>query len=137
MYGYITASNQHLPDTFDLAPWETLDTLTGYLIGYCRANPQASLAQAVFQLTEAMKEGRLTSAATPERVGRGDMQVIIYPDVVRRIQQRLTDARLFSATISGEFDQTTSDALMAWQRANDLEPSGVPDQQTLHAMFRR
>lgn len=137
VYGYITGSNQHMPDTFDLAPWETLDTLTGYLVGYCRANPRASLAQAVFQLVQAMKDDRLVSASAPERVGRGDRQVIIYPEVVRRLQQKLLDAGHLSTQPSGEFDKATSDALMVWQRANGLEPSGVPDQQSLHAMFRK
>lgn len=137
VYGYITASNQHSPGTFDLAPWESLETLIGYLAGYCKANPRVSLAQAVFTLLHALQPGRLTESDTPEQVARGEQRTIVYPSIVRRVQSLLHDQGLYAGDASGQFDKATSDAVVAYQKREKLTVTGIPDQPTLHAMFRR
>lgn len=136
VYGYITAANQHSPETFDLAPWESLETLTGYLVGYCKANPKVSLAQAVFTLVHALTPGRLTESDTPEQVARGEQRAIVYPSIVRRLQSYLRDQGLYAGDASGQFDKATSDAVVAHQKREKLTVTGIPDQATLHSMFR-
>jgi len=136
IYGYLTASNQFQSDTFDLAPWENLDTLALYLDSYCQANPDTSFAQAMFNMTRALTDARLKTPSNPQQIGNAERQLVVYQEVVQRVQQKLTELAHFKGEANGIYDEATRDALNTYQSANQLEVTGLPDQPTLHKLLR-
>ena len=56
---------------------------------------------------------------------------------MKRAEQVL-DARDFDpGLVDGVYDQATADAITAFQEANGLSVTGLPNQQTLFALFVR
>jgi hypothetical protein len=136
IYGYLTGANRFSAETFDLAPWETLETLSGYLVSFCTQNPQTTFAQAVFNMTSALAANRLQQASNPEQLGADGKQLIVYQEVVRRVQAELKSQNFYSKDIDGVFNEETLNALKEYQTKNELSVTGLPDQPTLHRMFR-
>lgn len=137
VYGFLTATNKWTPDTFDLVAWEDLETLTSYLYGYCRENPEMRFAQAVFQLSEALYADRVTEALTPVEAKVGDDSVVTYPSALKRAQSRLQAAGYAQVDANGVFDEKTEVALRSYQKAQGLKETGLPDQATLYKLLRQ
>ncbi|MCP5153397.1 MAG: peptidoglycan-binding protein [Ectothiorhodospiraceae bacterium] len=138
VYGYLTSFNQFAPDTFDVAPWEDLETLVDYLVAHCERQPDQSFAQAVFQLAEALKVSRLTVPSTVIEATSGGNRVRIYEAVLRRAQEALVArGHLAADGVTGMYDEPTRAALTAFQTAARLTVTGLPDRFTLHQLLRR
>lgn len=60
--GYLTATNEHLPDTNDISGGASLDELLGWLDNYCRTHPIKNLASAAGQLVLYLHPGRKQQA---------------------------------------------------------------------------
>ncbi|MDL2358049.1 MAG: peptidoglycan-binding domain-containing protein [Pseudomonadota bacterium] len=138
VYGYLTAMNQSSPDTFDLAPWQDLNTLTNFLIEYCGKNPRTSVGQAVFNMTAALKPMRAKSASAPVRLGPKGGSVVVYADVITRIGQALKAKGFYKGPLDSnkpQFSDEMSQALKAFQARNKLAQTGLPDQFTLFRLF--
>lgn len=134
--GYMTAQNQHLKDTFDLSSWETIDTLAGYLAGYCEKHRDQSFFLAAASLVNALYPQRVRISSPVMEIGEKGKTVHLYDEVVKRIRSQLADAGLLKGSDGGQFDSATRDAIRAFQKKQGLEASGIPDQQTLHRLFR-
>lgn len=139
IYGFLTADNKASEETFDLVAWEDLETLTSYLHGYCKRNPEAKFAQAVFQLGEALRADRITSATSPIQIGTDEASVFVYQTMIGRIQDRLRELGHLQQDQpdgSSTWDEATEAALKAFQASEELTVSGLPTQLTLHHLFR-
>ncbi|WP_072619517.1 peptidoglycan-binding protein [Spirulina major] len=55
-------------------------------------------------------------------------------DVVKELQERLTDFGYYDGEISGSYDAATETAVQAFQAENDLEPTGIFDLNTFEAL---
>ncbi len=139
LYGYLTGLNQTNADTFDLAPWQDLNTLTNYVIEYCRKNPQLTLAQSVFAMTSAMSEKRLTRETKPLSIVVNQRTYVLYRDTVARIIAALQKTGYYKGPAPGEPSWTpeVSAALKAFQAKRKLKATGEPDQMTLHELLQR
>lgn len=140
LYGYLTAMNQTTPQTFDLAPWQDLNTLTNFVVEYCGKNPRTSVGQAVFNLTSALKPKRLQTASSPTRIGPKDQSVILYGEVINRMAQALKAQGFYKGPVGAakpQFTDELSRALKAFQGRNKLPQTGIPDQFTLFRLFER
>lgn len=137
LYGYLTAVNQATPNTFDLATWQDLNTLTNFVIEYCRKNPGTSFAQAVFNMTAALKPARLTSVAQPVRFVHNNKPYILYDEVLGRIGQALKAKGFYKGALPAKpvFNKELSEAISRFQASNKLPATGGPDQFTLFKLF--
>jgi hypothetical protein len=138
MYGYITAMNQTSPDTFDLAPWHDLNTLTNFVVDYCARNPRTSFGQAVFNLTSALAPKRLKSASAPIRLRRDGTSFVMYAEVLTRMAGALKAKGLYKGPVAADKPEFTDDlarAVKAFQARNRLRQTGIPDQFTLFRLF--
>jgi murein L,D-transpeptidase YcbB/YkuD len=138
LYGYMTAMNQTTAATFDLAPWQDLNTLTNFLVSYCAKNPKTTYAQAVFNMTSALKPKRLKSASQPLTLRRDGKSFILYADVLARMAQALKARGFYSGPVEGNKPQYTDElakAVKAFQARNKLPETGLPDQFTLFRLF--
>jgi hypothetical protein len=129
--GFITYANQQEKDTFDLTPWQSTELLMSAVANHCRQNPEKSFHQSAYQVLQSIKSGRLTSKSEPVSATVADQSVVLYADIIRRLQQRLKLRGLLTGDPTGIYDKETIDAVREFQRAKKLPETGLPDQMTL------
>jgi peptidoglycan hydrolase-like protein with peptidoglycan-binding domain len=56
------------------------------------------------------------------------MEQKVDPAVVKEVQQHLTAIHEYQGEINGKLDQVTINAVQAFERAQDLEPDGIIDE---------
>jgi len=135
--GFLTASNQNREETFDLAPWRNTRTLITMLGSFCDQNADMRFGEATARLAGSLGQDRLVSRSELMPIeGDGEERVVIYKEALRRAQAALAALGLFEGDISGEFDDATRAALETFQTERELPVSGLPDQRTLHTLFR-
>ena len=132
--GYVTAFNQLAPQTFDLLPWQSVDTLTRMLASACEKTPDTLFAAVLSRLATLVQPQRIASPSAPVRAGEGPGGVTLYAEALRRTQERLAALGLFEGSPDGAWDERTREALSRFQQANGLQATGVPDQVTLFVL---
>jgi hypothetical protein len=129
--GYLTGLNQSEPDTFDLAPWQTTELLLAAVSAQCRKDAQQTVHEAVFRLVQTLRGGRLKARSEFVTATVGEQSVVLYQEVVTRIQQRLKLRGLLDREPNGEYDTATAEAIKTFQAERKLPVTGLPDQVTL------
>ena len=69
--GYVSAVNEVQDDTFDVMPWQHVDTVMLLMLQRCRQSPQTNFGATVTQLVRYFDQNKLTSQAEQVRVGSG------------------------------------------------------------------
>lgn len=133
--GYLTAQNQHLNVTFDLTSWETIHTLGEYLRNYCGKNPDKSFYIAAASMVNGLFENRVQTFSPTEAFGTGKDGILVYQYSLARAQSKLKKLGLYKGAIDGKNTEETQKAIMAFQKKKNLPDTGIPDQQTLHALL--
>ena len=133
--GYISAANQYTNDTFDLVPWGNTVLLATLIENHCKANPEQRFYIAVNQLVGALMQVRITEKNDFIETKHGDNSTYLYKSILVQVQQKLTENGLFKGKSNGEFGDDTRLALEAFQKANKLKVTGLPDQLTLYKVF--
>ena len=134
--GFLTASNQHMDETFDLTPWQNVRTLSGLLAGYCDQNADLRFVAAAARLTNALTKDRLVTPSELLPIEYEGKTHYMYTEGMRRTQARLAELGLYSGALDGVFGDGTRNALESFQKDNDLPVNGMPDQRTLLMLFR-
>ncbi len=124
--GYVSAYNEHVAETYDLLPWQHMDTVMIVILQRCRKDPTRNFGLAVSEVATFFSDGRLEGIAGRETVGEGDAAVEMYGPVLRSLRKALLD-RGYLATPDGDFTA----AVKAAQRDFSQDPTGVPDQVTM------
>ncbi|MDP2180041.1 peptidoglycan-binding domain-containing protein [Methylicorpusculum sp.] len=133
--GFITYANQQEQDTFDLVPWQSTELLMSAVANHCRQNPEKSFHQSAYHVLQGVKTGRLKSKSEPVNATVADQSVVLYADIVRRLQQKLKLRGLLTGDPTGIYDKETIDAVREFQRVKKLPETGLPDQMTLAHLF--
>jgi hypothetical protein len=136
--GYLTGMNQHFDETFDAAPWQTSATLLGLTRELCRNEAGEARIMDVFNaLMRDFLPARLRQQSPAQAVRRGDSAVALYTATIDAIERRLAEEGFDPGASDGGFDDATARAVEAFQADRGLEVTGLPDQQTLFALFVR
>lgn len=133
--GYLTAANEFSSDTFDILSWQSSELVGAMIEGFCQQNQEANVVAAVGQLVKALAAERVRSlpeVVTAEANGR---KVSLYKPVMRTVQERLIRAGHLKGSADGVYGPGTRGALEAFQKAQNLEVTGLPDQRTLVQLF--
>ena len=85
--GYISAYNEHVPDTFDLLPWQTVETLMKLMLRRCTQMPGANFGGTVTEMANYFSDRKLT--AMSEQVQIGNSKIKVYPSVLAEIKAAL------------------------------------------------
>jgi hypothetical protein len=133
--GYLTAFNALNKDTFDILPWQQPELVAEGAFNLCKRNPDAALVQAVTEVVRVLYPQRVEGAAERVPIGEGKEAVYLYKDTVRDVQAALIKTGHLKGKADGAFGPGTRSAIEAFQKANDLPATGVPDQRTLVALF--
>lgn len=132
--GYLSAANAFLDDTYDLVTWQNDGILANILAARCAQNPDRPIAAAANEVVQALGGSRLKSAEQPERVTVGERETVLYPTVIRQLQQALKDNGQ-SIVVDGDFGPGTSNAIKAYQASKGIPQSGFPDAITMIGLF--
>lgn len=135
--GYITASNQHLKQTFDLSSWENINTLSNYIVQYCKKNPNHSFYVASAQVLGALYEYRMQGFSRLLTLQNETERSFVYETVLVDVQKELKKTGIYTGEVSGKFDKPTVQAIKKFQEDKNLNVNGMPDQYTLHALLRQ
>lgn len=135
--GFLTATNQRVPETFDLTPWQNSRTLTAYLANHCGKNPDLRFGAAVVQLSTALHEDRLREKTDLVPIEHDGQTHYVYREALLRAQAALADLGMYSGNLDGNFGEQTRTALKAFQAQKALPDTGLPDQETLFRLLQR
>ncbi len=133
--GYMTAANQHLGDTYDIAPWQSTGLLLTMMASNCKKNPEISFHQVAQLMVDELVKTRLRSAG---RYGviQGGSPVPLHEDIIRRIKVALKEGGYYSGnTHVATWDEDVVTAVKAFQKSKNLPETGMPDQSTLFMLF--
>ena len=134
--GFLTASNQHMTETFDLTPWQNVRTLSGLLASYCDQNADLRFVAAAARLTNALRADRLVTPSELLPIEYEGKTHYMYKEGMRRTQARLAELGLYTGSLDGTYGDGTRAALETFQKENSLPVNGMPDQRTLLLLFR-
>jgi hypothetical protein len=135
LLGFVTAQNQHLKDTYDLASWVGDESLYGMVRNHCSKRPDDRLAEVALQLVRFLQPQRLSSESKLTVAQAGDKGVRLYEEVLRRAQEELKQQGHYRGVVDGLFGPGTQTAFEAYQQAKGIPVTGLPDQRTLFSMF--
>ncbi len=134
--GHLSATNRYRPDTFDIAPWQTTRLLMALLFAHCQNNPEQRLFEAVQNLEEVLAKSRLTDKSEVVEIDAGDdRKLVLYHEILKRAQKALIERGFLKGEADGRFGPKTKAALEAFQDAQGLRKSGLPDQETLFKLL--
>lgn len=129
--GYLTHINQTQANTFDMAPWQDTHLLLAAIGSWCKKNPQNTFHQAVFQMATTLNPARLLEKSEFTQARSDGQQVVLYREIIRRVQKQLKIRGHYAGEPNGNFDDATLAALKAFQKSKNLPETGLPDQVTL------
>lgn len=134
--GYVTALNRNDDDVFEHLSWQETGLVLDLLRNHCAGNPDDVLANAVQLFVRATAATRLTeqSELVQIQVSEG-VAIDIYEATIRRLQEALQELGHYTAAIDGAYGPGTAEAIRAFQAAQELPETGVPDQRTLLVLF--
>jgi hypothetical protein len=133
--GYVTAFNMLRDETFDIAPWQSTELLVLKLQAFCRANPESPFMDGMNQLALALYPDRLTEPSEIVSVQVGAQRGLLYRAVLDRVEAKLRDLGHLAESPEGDPAVASVEAIRAFQTAQGVPVTGLPDQATLNALF--
>lgn len=135
--GYLTATNRYREGVYDISPWATAQVLTAVVARQCEQNPDTPFHVVVQGLVRELAPQRLEARSELVRFEAEDQGVLIYQEILRRVQAALQRAGHYGAAVDGVPGPQTRAALRRYQRAQGLDVTGLPDQRTLLELLAR
>ena len=137
--GYLTGLNQFTDSTYDLASWQTSDTLMGLTQSVCLQAPgETRFMDAFFQIVRVITPSRIMVQSPLVALIHEGESTVAYGPVIARLKARLEELGHGEMLTQGEaFDPATATAIAVFQEAEGLPATGLPDQRTLFELFHR
>lgn len=133
--GYLTGANRYEPNTFDLTPWHNAAALDLILESHCSKNPDDALVSVAQRMVTGFRPIRVAQFSELLEVGDGESRAYVYETILRRAQAALQIRGLYSGPEDGRYTPELREALLDFQSASELSPTGVPDPATLWTLL--
>lgn len=134
--GYVTGLNQLGQGRFDLAPWQSTQTLMGMAKSVCEQMPKETrFMDAFHQIVRLIAPQGLATESRVIGLNHQGRTAVIYADTLVAAKARLADAGFDPGPADDSFTEQTAAAFKGWQAAQGHTPTGLPDQQTLFGLF--
>lgn len=131
LLGYISAVNRTQKDTFDAVAVQDPDALANMELGICQQHPEQSIEAVSNAVVVQMAPGRLVGESPVMQVSANGQATTLRKDTLVAVQKVLIEAKLLSGKADGAFGKDTTVALQAFQKAQSLPQTGVPDPATI------
>jgi len=133
--GFISSYNQFQPNNFDITPWQTTELMLVLLKRHCKSNPEIRFLSAVNSLIKTLFPIRLNTENNLVKIQIAGSESYYYQEIIMRAKKRLKVLGYLKGELKPTFDQTDAIAFETYQKALGINPSGIPDQQTLVSLF--
>ncbi|HZX72458.1 MAG TPA: peptidoglycan-binding domain-containing protein [Rhodanobacter sp.] len=133
--GYITGINQYAGDTYDAAPFETTELYAALVSEYCKKQPETTVFAVVNSLIKYHWKDRLLASSPKAEVVVGKQKVMLYVEVIRQIQQRLSQRGFYHGKVADSYEPAVQKAMGAFQSSIHFKPTGFPDEASLWQLF--
>ncbi|MEP4195016.1 MAG: peptidoglycan-binding domain-containing protein [Aliishimia sp.] len=130
--GYLSAHNRILSDTYDLTPWQNIESVLGLTRQYCLSNGEATYEESLQELMRFLAPDRLQAAEPIVQIGSGPLQAVVYGSTIKEVRQILER----EGYALPKNDEALATTLQKFQRNNALPETGILDQATLLVLFR-
>jgi hypothetical protein len=129
--GYLSAMNRLQPDTYDASPVQAADLLTEMVLGICKENGAALVETVTTAVFQQLSRARVKQDSPLVGVRAGDLTTTLRRETLIAVQAALIKSKVLSSATPGEFDEATRAALLAFQKAQQLRETGLPDPATI------
>jgi peptidoglycan hydrolase-like protein with peptidoglycan-binding domain len=133
--GYFGELTQSAYKAFQKAAGVTVDGICGKSdrkILYSSSAPKATQEKTEEKAEEKTEEK--TEETTSQEEEKTSYQLGDSGDKVITIQEKLTELNYYNGELSGYYGDVTSNSIIAFQQANDLEATGICDEETYKAL---
>ncbi len=125
--GYLTATNRLISQTFDVVPSTPATDAVGLVSVVCQANPNNLVESATYQALGAINSIRIRQDSPLVAVQEGSKSLVIRQEALITVQTELARAGLFKGAADGKASPALVQAVRAFQKAQKLPESGLPD----------
>ena len=132
--GYLTGLNQQLANTFDLAPWQTTELLLRIIEPICQKNPKQQFHNVVKAMAGELSQHKVSQSGNYIQV-EADKNLIFQEAIITRIKAALVEKGFYVGDDNLGWDKPVITAVKDFQRSQELEETGLPDQFTLYKLF--
>ncbi|MGH8146307.1 MAG: peptidoglycan-binding domain-containing protein [Rhodanobacteraceae bacterium] len=133
--GYITGINQYAGDTYDTAPFETTELYAALVSEYCKKHPKTPIFTVLNSLVKYHWKDRLRASSPKVEVVVGKQKAKMYTEVIRQIQQRLSQRGFYHGKVTDSYGPAVQKAMGAFQSSLHFKPTGFPDEASLWQLF--
>jgi hypothetical protein len=134
--GYVAAYNKHIPETYDITPFESDALLLLMMRRHCDSNPDQRLLPVLDSILAFLHKDRIPKRSQIVRIDVDKQAVMLYVETIRKLQAELARRGHYDGAISGQFTEETKSGLGAYQTEAGIAPTGFPDQRTLWQLLR-
>ncbi|GFE52175.1 hypothetical protein So717_39280 [Roseobacter cerasinus] len=133
--GFLTAYNVFTDDTFDITPWQPQELVLAKMAVFCRANPDVVYINGLSALIRSLIPDRVIRDSPLIAVRHSGKSVFLYRSMLARLRGDLNAAGYDAGAPDAPFADGLIRALRAYQEDQGLVVSGLPDGQTLNALY--
>lgn len=133
--GYITARSRLAADTFDVLPLVSGADVAGLMNVICTQNPDATFESAADAAIRLFAPARVQRDSPLLELSYEGRTVLIRRSTFEQVQEALAAAGLYSGGIDGAYGPGSRGAIIAFQQAQGLAVTGLPDADTLVALL--
>ena len=126
--GYISATNKALPSSYDIAPWQTTETIATIAYTACRKAPDANFAGVVDAVVHRLSKSPLKKQSQSIKLSHGKYSLTLPEAILTQVKQRLINLNFMNNEAS---DEELKSALATYQKSKGLTVTSLPDQYTL------
>jgi hypothetical protein len=138
MSGFFTGFNAIKDETYDIIPWHSPDLIASVIYRHCQDNADQSFAAASMSVAQQLLPQRIQALSDKVAIPAGaDQPASLYKVVVERVQTSLHDQGFYQGDVDGAVGSQTAEAVLDFQKANDLEETGKLDQITLWRLLQK
>ncbi len=132
--GYLTGLNQQLTDTFDLTPWQTTELMLRVIEPICQQNPEQQFHKVVKAMAGEFSQQKISESGNYIQL-EADKNLVFQETVIKRIKNTLVEKGFYKGDDNLSWGEPVIAAVKEFQRSQDLEETGLPDQFTLYKLF--
>jgi|GEM_PF-636529 len=131
MDGYISGINQLQADTYDASPVVSSNAMASMVRNLCSTKPDMKFETSLAQLLNALKPYRVQKNLRLVEVSVDNNFAAVRQETLVWMQSEMSALGFYSGEADGVFDASTQSALANFQSSNGLNPTAVPDADTV------
>ena len=134
--GYLSAANRLQDDTADASPLIESGFVAILVRNLCRGDQSLRVETALGRLMRFFEPYRIRTVSPVVEVPADPVTLKVYEETLRWAQETLVRENLFDGEVDGQYTDSMRQALASYQEQRGLPVNGLPDAQTLLALFR-